>query len=86
MTPAKWNDFAHWGQITTSMQMINEIRNQHTPDPTSVIEVNKLGDGRYNVTPYDTHRGVFLSPTIITCTTDTPCVITVDIFDGDIAF
>lgn len=138
-TPAEWNDFDDWGQITDSMELtlqnfsqfveqlslakwnpeqliitsandtkvwgvagqqggliwlqdvrlkgesISSIRTLQTTYPPSTLEVTGLAPGEYEITPYNTKLGTFVTPFSITCVTGTPCLIQVSSFLGDIA-
>ena len=75
-----------WLQDTTLQgETITAIRDQRLPTTPFSIEVNNLPAGDYQITPYITQQGEFLTPLSITCPSNAPCLITVPEFLGDVA-
>lgn len=139
MTPAEWNDFSDWGNITSSMtttlqhfstfverlslakwapspltitvptemkawgiaseqggmiwlqdiqlrgESITQIRSQRQPTSPINIEINNLKAGDYQITPYRTQEGEFLTAFTVSCQAASPCVIAIPSFVNDIA-
>ncbi|MGB0833456.1 MAG: DUF5060 domain-containing protein [Psychrobium sp.] len=139
MTPAEWNDFSDWGQVTAEMtttlqhfatfvdrlslakwnpsplnitspngikawgiaseqggmiwlqdttlqsESISNIRLRRQTTAQLTIELNNMPAGDYQVAPYNTQLGEFLAPLSVTCQSNTPCLIAVPEFVGDVA-
>lgn len=71
--------------IRLTGESISNIRTLRTTYPALTLEVSGLESGEYNVTPYNTKQGTFLTSQLIVCTINVPCLISVDEFLSDIA-